>query len=85
LYGAPGRVLGRIKMLECESFGLANAIVIDFVEVHLGGWTVNVVFMRRITRPVTAGGVDLDHHELIGGERRSDDVDDLPRRIASSP
>ncbi len=38
----------------------------------------------RIAGPVSAGRIDLDHHQLIGRKVGGDDVDDLPRRVSAT-
>src|SRR5207247_2105603 len=44
-----------------------------------------IVFVRWITRPVSARRIDLADEEPIGGKCRRHDVDDLPGRVATAP
>ena len=74
---ALGRVLPRVKMLEGEGLGLVHAVVVDLVEIDFARWIVHIMLMGRITRPVSAGGIDLDHDEFVRRKGRRDDVDDL--------
>src|SRR5579862_2589713 len=86
--GRPHRTLSsaivRIEMLQGKSFRLADAVIVDFVEVHFRWGIVHVVLMRRIARPVSPRRINLDHHQLVSWKCGRDDIDDLPRRVAAS-
>ena len=76
-HGSLGCMLARIKMLKSEGLGLVHAVVIDLVEIDFPWRVVHVMLMGRVTRPVSARGVYLDHDEFVSREGRWDDIDDL--------
>ena len=42
------------------------------------------MLMRRITRPISARRVDLDHHKLVGRKGRTHEVDNLARSVPAA-
>jgi hypothetical protein len=79
------REIGGIEALESEAFvRTIDAVVVDFVEVDLGGGIVDIVLVWRKAGPVAAGSVDLDDNEFVGGEVRADDVDDLAGSVSTA-
>src|ERR1700735_4114643 len=73
-----------IQVLEREASRLADTVIINLVQINFSRRVVQVMLVRRITRPITAGRVNLDDHELISREIRADDVDNLARGIAAA-
>src|ERR1700751_3102796 len=79
------REIGRVEPLQREAlFGMIDAVIIDFIQVHFGGRIVDVVFVRRKARPVTAGSVDLDDDEFVGWEIWTDDIHDLAGSVSTA-
>src|ERR1700693_4044369 len=63
---------------------MLDPVVVNFIQIHFSRWVVYIMFMRRITRPVSSRRVYLDDHQLIGGEIRPDNIYNLTRSIAPS-
>src|ERR1700722_1782285 len=74
-----------VEMLERKSLWLADAVVVNLVEIDFHWRIMHVVFVGRIARPVSSGSVDLDDHQLVGGKSRRHDVHDLARRVSPPP
>src|ERR1700722_19910374 len=72
-----------VEMLERKSLWLADAVVVNLVEIDFHWRIMHVVFVGRIARPVSSGSVDLDDHQLVGGKSRRHDVHDLARRVSA--
>src|ERR1700680_3912099 len=66
-YDGITRTVWPVQALVCERSGTIHAVVIDLVQVDLSGRIMDVVFVRRITRPVATGRVHLDRDQARGG------------------
>src|ERR1700682_4798195 len=73
-----------VEMLERKSFGLSDSVIINFVEIHFGWRCMNVVFVRRVTGPISAGGVDLHCDKPISGKTGRNHIHDLARNVAAT-
>src|ERR1700677_2541345 len=72
-------------MLEGKTLRLAYPVIVNLVQINLPRWIVDVMLVRRITRPIPARSINLDGHQSIGGKCWTHDIDNLPRRIAPAP
>ena len=59
-------------------------VVINFFELHFARRPIDIVLVRRITRPVARRREDLADQQAIGGKVRRHDVDDLARGVAAA-
>src|SRR5690348_5593477 len=71
-------------MLKCEGFRLLHSIIVDLDQINFPRRIVNVVFMWRITRPVSSRSVNLDYDESVCWEGGSYQVNDLARNVSSA-
>src|SRR5271154_3797918 len=71
-------------MLHGKSFRLADAIVINLIQIYFAGRIVHVVLVRRIARPIAAGRINFNDHQLIRWEGGRDDINDLARSISAA-
>src|SRR5947209_5638709 len=69
-------------MLKREGLRLLHPIIVDLVQINFPRRIVDVVFMWRITGPVSSRGVNLDYDESVCWEGRSYQVNDLARNVS---
>ena len=66
----------RVRVLE--------AVIVNFFELHFAGRPIDVVLVRRITRPVARRRKDFADEQPIGREPGWDDIDNLARGVAAA-
>lgn len=71
-------------MLESETLGLPNSVVVNFVQVNFRRRIVHVMLVRRIAGPIPARRVNLNYHQLISRKCRADDIYDLARCVSAT-
>src|SRR5580658_1594662 len=81
---ALAQLFAGVQVLKRKSFGLANPVIVDLIQSDLIRRIVYVVLMGRITRPVSARRVDLDHHKFVGRKSRHHYIDNLARDISTA-
>ena len=63
--------------------GFAATSFVVIIQINLPRRGMDIVLVRRVTRPVAAGGVNLANQQAMGREARLNHVIDLARRIAA--
>ena len=63
---------------------IRKPVVVHLFKLDFARRPVHIVLVRRVTRPVTRGRVDLADQQAIGRKRRRHDVDDLARCVTAA-
>src|SRR5258708_4053219 len=81
-----------VQMLKCKALRLADAVVINLIQVDFARRIVNIVLVRRITSPVPTRRINLNRHKFVSWTALSDNVTNLilryirrPKAILSDP
>src|SRR5580704_5117164 len=79
-----GAVLPGIKVLHRKTVRLAEAVIINLIQIDFARRIVHVVLVGGPARPIPAGCINFNYHQLIRWKRGRDDVHNLPRGISAA-
>src|SRR6185312_10483316 len=65
-YGLIDTPVVRVDALESKALRRVEPMVVDLLELRLGGRSIGVMLVRRIARPVSAGSDHLDDENPLG-------------------